>query len=186
MSDIFSQKKAFRKKVVAAKKSFSAEELSFFSEEAVSTLELTEVFQTAKIILAYHSLPDEVCTHNLLKKYHKEKTFLLPVVQGDDLILKTYCADEDMPVSSYGIQEPCGEIFSDYNKIDMVLVPGVAFDRKLNRMGRGKGFYDRLLPKIKSPKVGIGFDFQLFDAIPAAEMDIKMNMIVCENEIVVE
>ncbi|HBU45755.1 MAG TPA: 5-formyltetrahydrofolate cyclo-ligase, partial [Porphyromonadaceae bacterium] len=63
---------------------------------------------------------------------------------------------------------------------------GVAFDRTLNRLGRGKGFYDRLLPKIKAPKTAICFDFQVFDNIPVSQGDIKMNMIVCQNEIIVE
>ena len=62
----------------------------------------------------------------------------------------------------------------------------MAFDRTLNRLGRGKGFYDRLLPKIKAPKVAVCFDFQLMAEIPANRGDIKMNMVVCQNEIIVE
>ena len=72
-----------------------------------------------------------------------------------------------MQTSGFGIKEPTGETFLEYDKIDLVIVPGVAFDRTLNRMGRGKGFYDRLLPKIKAPKVAVCFDFQLMEKIPA-------------------
>jgi 5-formyltetrahydrofolate cyclo-ligase len=63
-------------------------------------------------------------------------------------------------------------------------VPGIAFDRKMNRLGRGKGYYDRFLSKISAPKIGICFDFQLLDKIPAESTDIKMDYIVSENELI--
>lgn len=60
----------------------------------------------------------------------------------------------------------------------------MAFDRKMNRMGRGKAYYDRFLPKVKVPKLGICFEFQLFDEIPADRNDVKMDYIVSENELI--
>ncbi|HQG08910.1 MAG TPA: 5-formyltetrahydrofolate cyclo-ligase, partial [Dysgonamonadaceae bacterium] len=75
--------------------------------------------------------------------------------------------------------------FVDFDSIDLIIVPGVAFDRKLNRLGRGKGYYDRLLSQLKSPKIGICFDFQLLESIPVEDWDIKMDMIVAQNEIVI-
>ena len=184
--DIFSRKKQLRKRVAEIKRSYSDKELRCFSEDIISTLELTEVFQKANVVLAYHSMADEVNTHQLLNNHFVHKQFLLPMVNNNELILKKYSSLGNLTVSDYGIKEPVGEIFSDYDKIDLVVVPGVAFDRALNRMGRGKGFYDRLLPKIKAPKVAVCFDFQLFDNIPAAKNDFKMNMIVCRNEVIVE
>lgn len=184
--DIILQKKILRKKIVEIKQSYSKKELQELSEETISTLELTEVFQNAKVILAYYSMSDEVNTHELIKKYQSEKQFLLPLVENDELILKKYISEKSMMISGFGIKEPTGEIFLEYDKIDMVIVPGVAFDRTLNRMGRGKGFYDRLLPKIKAPKFAVCFDFQVFDKIPANQEDIKMNMIICQNEVIVE
>ncbi|MGI6047328.1 MAG: 5-formyltetrahydrofolate cyclo-ligase [Petrimonas sp.] len=185
-TDIFSQKKVLRKKIAEIKQSYSEKELQNLSEEVISTLELTEVFQKAKIVLAYYNLPDEVNTHELIRKYHLQKQILLPMVNNSELVLKKYVSEESMITSDFGIKEPMGEAFLEYDKIDLVIVPGVAFDRTLNRMGRGKGFYDRLLPKIKAPKLAVGFDFQIFEKIPADDEDIKMNMIVCQNEIIVE
>ncbi len=184
--DIFSQKKKVRKEIVEIKKSYSEKELRDLSDEVISTLELTEVFQNAKVVLAYYSMPDEVCTHELIQKYQNEKQFLLPIVDNNELILKKYTSEETMLISAFGIKEPVGEVFSDYEKIDLIIVPGVAFDRTLSRMGRGKGFYDRLLPKVKAPKVAVCFNFQIFDKIPATQEDVKMNMIVSQNEIIVE
>ena len=75
-TDIFSQKKVLRKKIAEIKQSYSEKELQNLSEEVISTLELTEVFQKAKIVLAYYSLPDEVNTHELIRKYHLQKQIL--------------------------------------------------------------------------------------------------------------
>ncbi len=185
-TDIIEQKKTLRKKVAEKKRSYSQKKLQDLSEEVISTLELTEVFQNAKVVLAYYSMADEVNTHELIKKHRLQKQFLLPMVNNDELIVKKYVSEESMQTSGFGIKEPTGETFLEYDKIDLVIVPGVAFDRALNRMGRGKGFYDRLLPKIKAPKVAVCFDFQLMEKIPANRGDIKMNMVVCQNEIIVE
>ena len=69
------------------------------------------------------------------------------------------------------------------SEIDLTIVPGVAFDRQHNRLGRGKGFYDRLLSTLDVPKIGICYDFQLKDQIPAEPFDRKMDLIITEKEI---
>ena len=66
----------------------------------------------------------------------------------------------------------------------MIVVPGVAFDRSRNRMGRGRGFYDRLLKSTPNAiKVGVAFDFQIFDTIPVEPFDVPMDIVVSENSI---
>lgn len=181
-----SSKQALRNQIAAKKSTFSQAELQFFSSEVVSTLELTSLFQNATRILIYYSIPGEVETHDFINKYRENKCFILPVVKGNELALKEFSTTEEMITSSFGILEPTGDEFIDFDRIDLALVPGVAFDRELHRLGRGKGFYDRLLPFIKAPKIGVCFDFQLFDHIPYDEHDVKMNMIVSQNEIVIE
>jgi 5-formyltetrahydrofolate cyclo-ligase len=166
-------------------KRFTADDLSKFSEEVIATLQITSAFQEAHCILAYYSLTDEVDTHALLQDYCADKRFVLPVVEGDELLLKEYRDTRQMKKGALGVLEPIGDIFTDLKSIDLVLVPGRAFDRKLNRIGRGKGYYDRLLPQLSCAKVGICFDFQLLDHIPIGDWDIKMDMIVAQNEIIV-
>ena len=83
--------------------------------------------------------------------------------------------------ATYGIEEPTGELFTDYADIDFIVVPGVAFDRNGNRLGRGKGYYDRLLPRIPSAyKAGICFPFQLVEEVPAEPFDIRMDEIITQ------
>jgi 5-formyltetrahydrofolate cyclo-ligase len=81
---------------------------------------------------------------------------------------------------NFGIPEPSGELFKDYNEIDLILVPGVAFDIENNRMGRGKAYYDKLLSSLKAFKLGVCFDFQLLQSVPTDEHDIKMDRILSE------
>ena len=103
----------------------------------------------------------------------------MPVVIGDDLELRVYTSPADLAIGAYGIEEPTGALFTDYATIDLVIVPGVAFDRDGNRLGRGKGYYDRLLPRIPSAyKVGICFPFQIVEEVPAEPFDIRMDEIM--------
>jgi len=119
-----------------------------------------------------------VYTHAFIEKWSKEKNILLPVVQGDELELRSYHCPDDLAIGSYGILEPTGTPFHDYTNIDLVIVPGVAFDVSGSRLGRGKGYYDRLLPKLTAYKIGICFPFQLVNEIPTEEFDIRMNEII--------
>lgn len=153
------------------------------SAKILAALEAHPTFRAAKTVLLYHSLNDEVDTHDFIRKWSNKKQILLPVVVGNELELRLYTNSEDMQISSYGIKEPVGEAFTDYESIDLIVVPGVAFDQKGNRLGRGKGYYDRLLPQIPSAyKAGICFPFQLVEEVPAEPHDIRMDIIITNNE----
>lgn len=184
MSNIQEDKNRLRKKISSIKNEYNKEELERRSQEVLDVLELTGVFQSAKTIFIYNSMEDEVKTSDFIRKWEKEKDFYTPVVKGDEIIFRQCNINTQLKESSFGIQEPIGENFSDYSKVDLIIVPGLAFDRKKNRMGRGKGYYDRFLPKLTAPKMGICFEFQLFDTIPSDKNDIKMDYIVSENEFI--
>lgn len=153
------------------------------SAKILAALEAHPAFRAAETVLLYHSLNDEVDTHDFIRKWSKKKQILLPIVVGNELELRLYTGPEDMQIGSYGIEEPMGETYTDYESIDFIVVPGVAFDRKGNRLGRGKGYYDRLLPHIPSAyKAGICFPFQLVEEVPAEPHDIRMDIIITINE----
>jgi len=173
-----------RDKIRKEKEQYTKEQLDYFSIEVIDTLVQLDCFHKAQTILVYYSMDDEVNTHPLINSLVGDKNIVLPVVNGKQLILREYRSSEQMKLSSYGILEPTGEDFTNLNEIDIVIVPGVAFDRKLNRLGHGMGYYDRLLPKLKAVKVGVCFDFQLLDQIPVDKFDIPMDMIVAQNEII--
>ena len=177
-------KDILRKEISQLKKKYTPFDLQQKSEEVFSVLEITGAFAEAQNIFIYHSLSDEVSTGRFIDKWKSSKNFYVPVVTGDELVFRPCAPDEDCNISSMGIKEPRGADFTGLSLIDMIIVPGVAFDRKMNRMGRGKGYYDRFLPKLKAIKVGVCFDFQLLDSLPYNDHDVKMDMIVSENDLI--
>ncbi|MFO7655748.1 MAG: 5-formyltetrahydrofolate cyclo-ligase [Bacteroidales bacterium] len=178
-SNISEKKRELRLKIKKLKEQLSAAQKLTKSGAVFSQVENLEVFRGAKTILIYWSLPDEVQTHEFIKKWQSEKRFLLPVVSSNVLELKLYTGVHNLkPGKGMGIPEPSGAVFRKYNEIDMVIVPGVAFDRKNNRLGYGKAYYDRLLPYIKAFKIGICFDIQLVELIPVTPSDIRMDMVI--------
>lgn len=136
------------------------------------------MFQSAHTILLYHSLQDEVHTHDFIEKWSKSKRIVLPVVIEDELELRSYSSPNDLAIGAYGILEPTGTPFHDYDSIDLAIIPGVAFDTAGCRLGRGKGYYDRLLPKLTAHKIGVCFPFQFVDEVPAEELDIRMDEVL--------
>ena len=108
----------------------------------------------------------------------QEKNYPYAKLCGDNLELRRYTKTEDMHTGDFGILEPDNNTITDYSMIDLAVIPGVAFDSSCNRLGRGKGYYDRLLPKLHCPKIGICFKFQFVDSIPAEPHDILMDKII--------
>ena len=153
------------------------------SPSILKRLEELPEFRQAHTVLLYHSLKDEVQTHDFVEKWSKSKCVLLPVVVGERLELRRYNGRDALATGRYGIAEPAGAPFTDYPAIELAVIPGVAFDRRGHRLGRGKGYYDRLLPKLASTKrIGICFPFQIVEHVPTETSDIDMNLIITSNE----
>lgn len=167
-----------RKLISLKKAEYSDALLKELSAKILINLENLAEFQVAKTVLLYHSLKDEVYTHDFIEKWAVKKRIILPVVVGDVLELRLYTSQNDLCIGAYGIAEPTGQLFTDYDAIDLAVVPGVAFNRMGNRLGRGKGYYDKLLPGISATKVGICFPFQLIEEIPTEKFDICMNTVI--------
>lgn len=151
------------------------------SERVWSQVESLEIFQRAKCILIYMSIPGEVISTDFINRWYGKKRFVLPKVQGDILELKEYQADK--LVRGYkDILEPSEHAPSVSCKdIELALIPGVAFarkrDGKIARLGRGGGFYDRLLPEIKCCKIGICFPFRVVEDLPLEPHDISLDLL---------
>ncbi|MBR5324680.1 MAG: 5-formyltetrahydrofolate cyclo-ligase [Muribaculaceae bacterium] len=174
-------KQEIRKEIKRVKLGISKEDREAAAMEVMAKIESLSQFADAKNILLYNALPDELPTECMLNKWEGEKNLFLPVVDGDNLVVKRY-DKEYVKIGAFGIIEPLGaEIDSDI--IDFIIVPAVAFDRNLNRLGRGKGYYDRLLSESKAFFAGVGYHAQLLNNIPVEEHDIKMNCIITEREI---
>ena len=156
-------KKELRKQVKVLKSQYSLEQKVEMSRPLWEELEQTDFFKEARTVLLYWSMDDEVFTHDYVCKWAGEKTVLLPCVKGDVLELRVFKGMESLqPGEAFGILEPVGELYTDYDAIDLIVVPGVAFDHRGNRLGRGRGYYDKILKETQvARKVGICFGWFL-------------------------
>ena len=179
--DIYQQKKMLRKKVKMLKQQYPLQEKKHLSKAIFEKLESLDIFQNSSIIMAYWSMDDEVHTHEFIQKWMGKKRIILPVVTGDELELKEFTGVEQMKSGEqFGIPEPTGSLFTSEEQIELILVPGVAFDKNNNRMGRGKAYYDRLLRNTAASKIGLAFHFQIYEEVPFDELDVKMDMVISE------
>ena len=132
-------------------------------------------------IALYMAMENEVNLDPLiLKLLNSNKHVLIPKTDKEEMrfVEITNINHPETVFNKYHIREPNSNIFVDKNKIDVFVIPGVAFDRLMNRLGRGKGFYDNYLAESDSLKIGVCFDELLFEEIPHRSHDIKMDIIV--------
>ena len=177
--DIREKKKNIRKDVSVLKKILNIEQKNSFSKDVFAFVETLEEFKKAKTVLLYYAMKDEVQTEFFLKKWCDSKRIVLPVVVGDDLIFREYFPDK-VAVGYQSILEPTDTAIVDFKEIDFAIIPGVAFDRNYNRLGRGKGFYDRILSSLNCDKVGVCYSLQLVKEIPVEDFDKPMTKVVTE------
>lgn len=153
------------------------------SEIIFKKIENSTFFQKARYILLYWSDENEVNTHQFIEKWYKIKNIYLPYIKNErDLEFRLFEGKEKLTTSEkFKILEPTSKKIIDQDNIDVAIIPGVAFDIEKNRMGRGKGYYDKFLKDKKFLKVGICFDYQLLNKIPVGVNDIKMDEIISEK-----
>lgn len=176
---MFKSKSEFRKEVISLKKKLNSSERIIQSQFIFKKIEQLNCFQNAKTILMYWSLDDEVFTHDFITKWNHKKKILLPVTLKSELELREFRGTHLLKESPLmKLKEPLGKAFTALNDIDLAIIPGLAFDKHNNRIGYGKGYYDKLLTKIITFKIGVCFDFQIFNSIPTTESDIKMDLII--------
>lgn len=176
------EKRDIRRKIKALRMMLSQEEKINAAREVFEQLEKTSAFVLADKILMYHSLPDELFTHDFLRKWCDRKRFFLPRVNGVNLEILPYESTR-LELGAFHIEEPTGDDIVDPDEIELIVVPAVAYDNKGNRLGRGKGFYDRLLQSTKATKIGVCYDFQLLDEIPVEEHDVPMDIVITQSAV---
>lgn len=161
----------------------TAAEKACAADAVFEKLEKTPAFLLADRILMYHSLPDELSTHAFLRKWAGKKSFFLPRVNGVNLEILPYDQSR-LELGSFQIEEPAGDDIVDPETLELIIIPAVAYDRKRNRLGRGKGYYDRLLTTTKAAKIGVAYHFQLVDEIAVEPHDIPVDMVITDRIII--
>jgi 5-formyltetrahydrofolate cyclo-ligase len=173
-------KNAIRSQVRAAKKLLITSEIDTYTQRVFEQIEKSEPFIKATYVFVYWSLSDEVPTHHFIMKWYQEKEIYLPVMVDGDLELRKFEGLSSLVREPlFGVDEPTGMKLEDESLISFAIIPGIAFDNLLNRLGRGRGFYDRVLKRLQSAhKVGLAFPCQMVECIPVEPHDVRMDEVI--------
>lgn len=173
-------KSQLRAHIAELRLQYTSAELAHLSEQIVESL-AARLPATARTIVLYHPLPDEVDVRPLMERLHsQQRLVLLPCVTGTSTMeLRRYQGPESLRAGAFGILEPTGPAFNSLSDIDAAIVPGVAFDSEGHRLGRGRGYYDRFLAAVPHIyKIGVCFPFQLVGQVPVTPTDVAMDTVV--------
>ena len=192
--EIFNEKKILRKEILTKRKNIDIVEKEKMDKKIFDKFFESKYYREAKNIFIYISYDSEINTKEIINKALKDnkkvyvprtefKTRLMDAVEIKSL--------DNLVESEYGILEPSlEEPHINPNELDLIVVPGVAFDRNGGRMGYGAGFYDRYFKKIskdnikKIEKLALAYDFQILDKIPMNEQDVPVSYIITEKEFI--
>jgi len=180
-----------RKAALASRSLLSPVEVREKSTSIISSVVSLPQFILAELILGYASYGNEVRTHALIESaWGLNKGVYLPKVCQQEVLLDVYRVHTwlDLKRGYKGLLQPkrgCEQL-SDVQRLDLVFVPGVAFDTQGNRLGHGKGFFDRLLSQLlpTTVVVGLAFDCQIVPFLPREKHDVLMHMVVTETRII--
>jgi 5-formyltetrahydrofolate cyclo-ligase len=182
-----SEKRRLRRKSASWRP--NAEQQEAFSRRIGDRILALSAFAAARVVMTYLDFRNEVCTRPLLPElWTQGKTVIVPYCTGEDLGLFPLENLGELAPGAWGILEPRPELRGTAGKrakpelIDLALIPGAAFDRCGGRLGRGKGFYDRFLPRLRPDalKIGLAFECQLLESIPMTVHDVCMDFVITE------
>lgn len=146
-------------------------------------LELPD-FQRARVVHSYVGVKDnEVSTDRILQETLRSgRTLIVPRVEGDRLAHHRIRALTELRAARFGLLEPAPDAPEiDPGEIDLVVVPGLAFDMKGNRLGLGRGYYDGFLAGVRAVKAAVLYRSQLVPEVPAGERDVPVDLLVTDD-----
>ena len=184
---IYEEKKRLRKVMKAERLALAKDDWQRHSACIVQNILALEKFQHASVIHAF--IPDENRNEvNLIPLLQwilsNQKKLLVPVIEEGELISVELTSFNHLEKNSFGVREPVAHVPSSLeSEIDLVLVPLLAVDSKGNRLGYGKGYYDRFFKRLNSQafKLGVAFAFQVLNHVPATGNDIRLDAVVTES-----
>jgi 5-formyltetrahydrofolate cyclo-ligase len=181
-------KSKIRKRILNVRNNMSKEDVKKNSNAIMDKITSLDIYKHSKVVFIYMDFKNEVMTSNLIKRMLSEKKrVVIPYTDSINTVLipSEITKESDLKQNSFGYFEPKSILPVNIEEIDLVIVPGVVFDMNLNRIGFGKGYYDKILNRLKpsAKKVALAHDFQVLEDIPAEEHDVKMDMIITEKNI---
>lgn len=180
-------KNKIREEMKQRRKAMTPEDAFEKSQSAQKIFLESEQYKKAKSVMLYIPLGKEVETTDIIRDaFSSGKNVLVPVTDNETYEISAYRITEstEFEKGTFSVKEPKEKVSFDKNEIDVVLVPGIAFDRLGGRVGFGKGCYDKFLKKTNAVKIGFCYDFQLVDYIETNSNDISMDYIITEKGII--
>lgn len=186
---MFSEKETIRREVLSRRNGLDPETVNLKSESIKDLFLTTHEFAASRFALFYAAMKGEVQTVKAVAEaVARGKRVALPKVEHNELRVFEVKSYHDTREGAFGILEPVEgkSVEIDPVCLDLIVVPGVAFDEKGGRIGFGKGFYDRFLRSLsrKSPFVGLAFEFQIVEKAVVTEDDIPMDFVITEKRII--
>ncbi|MDB1963089.1 MULTISPECIES: 5-formyltetrahydrofolate cyclo-ligase [Clostridium] len=178
------EKKVLRNKILEIRDSLNNNEKELMDNKIFNELINTDLYKRSINIFIYISFSNEINTRNIIEKAFKDKkNVFIPKVYKDDKLMKAIKLNsiDELKKNSMGILEPIDDSnYIEKENIDLIVVPGVVFDKECNRIGYGGGYYDRYLKDIKSKenKIALAYDLQIVDKIESEVHDIKVDYII--------
>lgn len=180
-------KDEIRREMKQKRRSLSKEEIAKYSNEISRKLFSQKEIHNAKTVMTYISAFNEVSTDGITDElFRTGKRVAVPVSNTDTETITVSYIDrsDDFAKGAYGIREPRHIKEAALADIDVIIVPALAFDLSCNRLGFGKGYYDKLLADFRGFKIGICYDFQITDTVFPAPHDVPMDIIITEKRII--
>lgn len=183
------QKKTLRKELLERRNSIGDEQYRRWSKAIIDRLEGLELFREARTIHCYLSINErkEVNTLPLARKMiDRSVKLVVPITIMEDLTLEhvELKSFENVRYNEWGVPEPTGGETVPVSELDLVVVPMVGGDEEGNRMGYGKGFYDRFLKEVDCPKIGLCFERCMVESLPVNSHDVPLDGIITEKRVI--
>ncbi|SFC42129.1 5-formyltetrahydrofolate cyclo-ligase [Clostridium uliginosum] len=185
---ILDKKRELRKNILKIRREIDLKEKNEFDKIIENKFYESAFYKHSKNLFIYISYESEIETKDIIKKALKDgKNIYIPRIEDDTKVMDVVkiVSLDNLVENKYGILEPAkDELAVDPNEFDLIIMPGVAFDKTGGRMGYGAGYYDKYLKKIVKPvsKVAFAYDFQVINEVPIDSHDIPINYILTERE----
>ena len=181
-------KKEIRKSIIEKRNKIKNKDKTSMDKKIIESFKKEDSYKKARGIFIYIGFGSEINTKVIIEDALKKgKEVYVPKVKGKEMLLIKIDSLENLVTSSYGILEPIGDNNNfDVDKLDLLVMPGVAFDNSGNRIGYGGGYYDRFLEKNKTnaEKIALAYEFQILNSINNEKHDVKVDKIITEERII--
>lgn len=175
-------KERLRRELIARRGRLSEQEVAEKSQLVAGRVLALEEITRCKNLGIYLAINNEVETKFIIDQLIGEKAIYVPKNSDRGYQWTKFESWEKLERGPYGILQPSIDGVFGSRLLDVVMVPGVAFDRSGTRLGYGKGVFDRLLIGSTAAKIGLAFDFQVLEVVPREEHDVTVDLVVSEKE----